>query len=162
MVHNIAKPGSLSLLALTRITRAITVEKKNRIFMIDLSLLSGTYMRMYIPIYLHDTLPEVPYPNTARYLRRTTAKLAPGLLRLEAFLRKLQLPKLYPSLVPPSARVPTAPLLPPLSLQLCLARFSRKSGGIGTRVLVFNDYCAQVGRHYQRSPSRTFAYLSTR
>lgn len=36
--------------------------------------LMGTYTRTYIP----TTLPKVPYPDTARYPRRTTAKLAPS------------------------------------------------------------------------------------
>lgn len=77
---------------------------------------------MYISIY--TTFPEVSYPDTTRYFRRTTAKLAPGLLRLGAFLRKLQLPKLDPSLVPPSTRAPALPF-PPLLFGSLLARERR-------------------------------------
>lgn len=98
-------------------------------FMIDPSLLSDTYMYVYIPIYLHD----IPRGTLSRYsATRTTAKLTPGLLRLGAFLRKLQLPKLDPSLVPSSTSAP-ALSFPPLCSALFGSVLARERRDRNTR-----------------------------
>lgn len=95
-------------------------------------------MRTYIP----TTLPKVPYPDTARYPRRTTTKLAPSPCAPGAFLPEssnfLSSTQVW-SLGRRAAPVPLS--IAPLRSGL-LTR--AQSGGIGTRVLVFNDYCAQL------------------